>query len=401
MREILAKRLLFLTRIIVVIFFVSLVSLLYNLDANDLKSDVLLLSQINDIHDQIKKETITKNQDKITNNARVWLSEHDQNLWELNTQTRKSIRECLQENFPEFKETIIRMRKIENASQFNLIEILKIQEDLDYLDVKRKSSNVKEMLEKFNFITQPNKLSVAIGTINKNCPTKPEVIKIFKDADNLPSSSDEELILRGFRLSKINFQNGSLKLDFSLNTFASYFIDETIKINLRSEIVSNAPSILELITEEEPPTLTESQKNRLETVYGDIPFKQALEIASDNFLQSISNVELFGFTFSARRYPVVILLLSLFAETGIFLVIQTAWSRRLKIISGVSDEDVVDILIDNFIARTFLWCMLPIFSVFVSLPSYNLGLIDNLLLIFGLSIIFVLGLISTMRGRRL
>ena len=140
---------------------------------------------------------------------------------------------------------------------------------------------------------------------------------------------------------------------------------------------------------------------KLRSIYGHFPFDIARNIASEDYSRAYKSIDIFGFEFSTRRYPMAILVCSLILSLGVFSTILIAHKKSALIFSDVVEEDIVHVFIGNSISRSLLWIILPPLSVWIAFPDFPLISLEVGLLYAGIGILVILGLVSTISARNL
>lgn len=388
MNKVMTKRLISLSRIYIVIFAFALVSLMYKLDASDLGKDIKSLDLI---------ETIGGNEIRyayedgtIFSQLLNWLDENDPRLASQNRDARQDITNILIAN----SISEAQLEDVKGLSfqpnEFSLIEIVIEDESTKNLVITSNSQTVNDLLDGFDAKTTSRPMRVVTTMIDRQLPefSSPsdecyplDLISVFLHGDVV-----EILFRQDVGIS----QYDPCEVKDSLTVQTEQIDGSSVYALLNGEM----PLIDELVNDIE-------QQDRLRAIYGNMKPAIAQRIAAEDFARAFQSVTIFGFSVSARRFPIAIVLLVLSTAVGILWIIETAKRSSERILSDVQDEDVFDMLLDNILVRAILWVALPLLSILASMPPFSLG--KTAIEFINVSVIATsfLGILSVIRSMKL
>jgi cobalamin synthase len=134
-----------------------------------------------------------------------------------------------------------------------------------------------------------------------------------------------------------------------------------------------------------------SDRQRLDTVYANVPLYLAAQIASERLVSLYSTVDILGFSLARENLPWGILIIMITLLGASFITLRKALSHSLKIVSKVVSEDAFDILLDSMIGRVAIWIIVPLLAIAASLPSSPFTEMEIILLILGVLLSLLLG----------
>ena len=421
MLEILAKRLAFFVQLIIAITLVCGIFWIQKIESLDLRDDLVSLNALEVLSEWEPLEVLSfenKYRQELSNGINTILSRQEFSNTSSNLEkVKQQIQDWLTMEFqsqdiegefliaglgslnelipPTSVPSSGNIRLLRDESNYVLVEFILSQhqsESLLQLEERKAYKNtVSNLLNRLDFFGAPLKMSVATS-ITGNFPSIPA---------DLSNSYIKSITLLGEKV-KITFEEDPSRSP-AQRTPAMYEIEilvETQKIdveNLLSLISSNGDNtkVLEELYSEN------SRREFLDGAYGLLPLNEAKEVLSGNLVQAYQRVEILGFSISTKRLPLAVLMLFLVFLSGSFLTVIYAKRKSLRIISQVNDENPVDILIDNFFSRVLIFCVLPILSIVLSLPTFPISLLESILIKFGSLLVFSLGILIVINSRKL
>jgi hypothetical protein len=428
MLEILAKRLALLVRLIIVVTLVSGVFWAQKAETSDLRNDLISLNSLEALSDLSPSEVLdfsTKHTREVSDEITKVLAKKEykaiaNDLEGVRSEIGKWLDTELRSNNidPYIFQISIKLlaEKIEVKFSYTPPEVLSLELSPTWFDAQ-KALGLKEEI-----------LIASVGPINDLLPGKPQYLdpdNIFTLIEFIPGQHQSR-ILGNLEEQKF-YGNTVSKLLGRLDFFAS-----PIKISIATLIEDDLPSFPDEISESfilEIPVQTQiiesenllglvsenedeinilqelySQKSRkkfLDGAYGLLPIKEAKEVLSGNIVQAYQRVELLGFSISTRKLPIAVVSLFIMFLGGSFLTVRYARANSLKIISQVNDENPIDILIDNFLSRIVIFCIFPILSIMLALPTYPVSLSEAIFIGSGVLLILILGILVVIKSRKL
>ena len=392
LHEILSKRVRNLTKVLGLILVLGLVSLLRAFDTDVLNLDVRILNQISDINNEFKKKTIEKDDNEIYANLEEWLAQAKPDLSSASIAAENSLRSCYSSFRPSSSDYEVR-------ATFRPLSIHGMENSRDFITYKEKSSTVRQMIEKFGYVTSENRASVLREIDPQYCsrfdPWRRDVfMSAFGTID--PRSSRIERLTLGDGIAETTLSAEPRKQKRSRFFFSA---DASV------EELAGVPSYVELLDLDydillEATVDSAAAIQRVGVVYGSLPFREALRVASDSFLDVHQNIKLFGLEFSTRRYPLVVLIVSLATILGILHAIRTAAGTGTSLFADVGSGDhLIDPLTRNDLFRTLIWSAVPLTAIAISVPRFVYGTAEFYSLVLGALLVGGLGLYASQRMR--
>jgi hypothetical protein len=420
-----SKRLIFLTRANIIIFLFALVALLHRLDAADLEEDIRALDLLQSVAAQDVSQAFVDG--SVYTRARLWLENHDPTLAEQNRQARQRVTDLLGEVGVQ-PETLAQIKGQAGftADMFQLLDFPVAESSLQLqpgvataqgvlptsigvipganvlgrqaLDTA--SQSVDELIDRFLAVTEPLSLTVAVSLADTGLPNLaghqtscPAILQSVTLSGNVVTARFEEPA-SAFDPSSFVQQQPLLPCSFT---------EELAVVTQQVQ----APSLYDFLSGSVPdPEVGELRANpellgRLQSVYGRIKFSLAQQIAAEDFAQAYKSIDIFGFTISTRRFPFAVLLLSVLVAWAIAWTVELARRSGQHIITGKSEEDVVDILLDLAPLRTVIWVVLPLLAILASLPLFPLSRVELIVTVAGAALCVLLGGMAALRARAL
>ncbi|HLL73618.1 MAG TPA: hypothetical protein VK363_19425 [Pyrinomonadaceae bacterium] len=436
MENVLAKRLIFLTKIYIVALALAVVSLLHNYDSKDLGRDLFAINLIVDTTTKVNVPLLYA-EGEIQKGAREWLNKRDAALWESN----RKVREVITNHLIKEGTSIDDLEKAKGAGRytsgkitFSLIDIpvpgnaaSEQNEQSEGDDDESEGVEVKtinDLINKFTSLSKPVEVvvatSIAREELNKiELKKEPRLEK--KDEQDSPQAFLNQIMGGGadeaevggtiggvkFGLTSVLLKGDTIEVLFTeVISGVSQKLPAEKKYQLRATTQKiSGDSLLALIGRnsqfQEQLYNNASQIKRLSSLYGSFSPEISKNIVTEDLLRAYKGIELLGFTFSTRRFPFGILLFNLLAALGIFWTIRTARHKSIKVLSEVNDEDITDVLIDSPLMRIALWVIVPALTVWLALPVVPLGSVESASIYTGMSILILLGLASLFQSKKL
>lgn len=420
-----SKRLVFLTRANIIIFLFALVALLHRLDATDLEHDIRSLDLVQSVAALDVSQAFSDG--TVYTLARAWLEQQNPSLAEQHRGVRQQVTDLLasagvqpdtilqikgQAGVPadmfrlmEFPaaESLLQTPAVVTTSQGVLPATFGVQAGANVLGrqtLDPASQTVNQLIDRFLAVTEPQTLTVATGVNNTDLPN------LAANQANCPAVL-QSVALHGDTIVA-RFEQSPLSPDFSFSVQQQPLLpcSFTEQLAVSTQQVP-APSLYDFLSGSVPdPAVGELRANsellrRLQAVYGGIKFSLAQQIAAEDFAQAYKNIDIFGFAVSTRRFPLAVLTLSVVTAWGIAWTVETARRSGQRVISGKSEEDVVDILLDLAPLRTVIWVALPVLAILASLPLFPLSRGEQIVVMAGAVLCALLGILASLRARAL
>lgn len=420
-----SRRLIFLTRANLIVFLFALVALLHRLDATDLRQDIRALDLMQSVAGLNISQAFADG--RIYTRARAWLERQDPALADENLSLRRQVTDLLEDAGVQPDE--ISQAKGQAGTPTDMFRLMEFTAAENLLQTQAVATtvlgvlptsvgvpggsnvlgdqaldpaaqSVNQLIDRFLAVTEPQTLTVAVdlsGTFlsdlaanQANCPGTLQSVALHQDAvvARFEQSLDP--------LDPLNFVQQQPLLPCSF----------TGQLPVTTRQVQ-APSLYEFLSDTVPdPAVAELRADtalleRLRSVYGGIKFSLAQQIAAEDFAQAYKSIDIFGFTVSTRRFPLAVLALSVLAAWGIAWTVETARRSGQRVISGKSEEDVVDLLLDLAPLRTVIWVVLPVLAILASLPLFPLARVEQIVVMAGAALCALLGVLASLRARAL
>lgn len=385
MKENLAKRLIFISRVIVGILIITIPVFLLKQEENDRYRDVESLSLISQVTD-IKPPPLDGN----LFNERVlfWLKSEHKELYDTHIDLRQTITNWLLENKLTTQDELgVSKTTINKGGGFILLSYeLTDYEQRSLFEIPPKTSAVKQHLERFDVFTKPRLVRIATRLTGN----LPDISKF----QNLQDLKFERLYLDGNEaILKFRFRNPSRQgnpndIRFTVDTQK---VDAPAILTFAQENTTSAGTDPEGSMVEAAIATVKLDRQRLDAVYANVPFQLATQLASERLVKMYGTVDVLGFSLARKNLPwgtLVVIILLLGAS---IITLRTAIDHSLKIVSEVVSEDAFDILLDSMIGRVAIWIVVPLLAIAASLPTSPLSGIEIVLLITGAFLTLLLG----------
>lgn len=402
MEKILQKRITFFTKIYFTLLSISLLVLIYKVDSEDSRQDMNYILQCKKYSSVNLSELETKG--TIENKIYSWLINYDSLLWNENRNARLTLKNILVKEYGASSNDLNIMKGIgsgeadfnESKHNFNLIGI-----DTAY----RKK------------IIEFNKQEGDIATV-ENCLLKIKLLSIqfsvvvlkSLDADSLRHSIDS-LLYKPYENNQDDYEDEALvAVDPKLLVFGrvkkvkeigyrkgQFFLSSVhggtnpqyspirypdVPINGVKKIIT-VSSYGELLNIQNDYTYELSNNtrlyNRLNKTYGKLYIDDCIKLLSEENSKSFKSISILGFQFSRQRLLFVFLFFFFFASGGIYFSVLRAKKLGLKVISNSNEEDVLFMLIENKLARFFIWCLVPLLVLLMNF-EFNISSLTAIIL---------------------
>lgn len=392
MKESLAKRLIFFGRLIIILSFLSFVCLLQKFDAHDLNLDVLDLSLLYSLREFDDKDitytTIFEETDRLIKNKDEKLYEDKQNL-------RQKVYEWLVEREMDM-EGFRLSGKIGSARDIRPYIFFEYDVDIIKRRIGQKTRSeysvtqtVGYYLERLDVLASPGSINVACETQSRRLPDKR-----FRGGD--------------YKFGNTYLRNTNLEIRYVICPPGAQqgCPDEVLELPVKVKRIER-PSILHLTDEYRPQNRSledlfwSTRKDRLNNQYGHLRLEEARSIASDELTKAYQSINVLGFSFSTQRFPFALLFLYGICLIGSLATLKIAKRSSIHILSEVTDENAIDLLINHLLSRLILWVVLPVVSIIISFPITPLPIAQTIMLLIGVVVLFALGVISFLMSRNL
>ncbi|MCD4721272.1 MAG: hypothetical protein K8S13_15635 [Desulfobacula sp.] len=393
MKNNLAKRLIFFGNLIVLLGFLSFVSLLQKMDSYDLNQDVIDLSLLYSLKEFDEKDLTYKS---IYENTDSFIRKNHESHYQSKQNFRQEIYDWLKENEMDMSE--IRLTGKRGSSR-KIRPYVFFEYDTDYI--------------KKNMIQKTRKEYVVTQTVDNYLKN----LKILASPGELAfiHGKKDELPNKKFKIDNYQFEFRNTYLN--KNTLEIRYIvcppniqsgcpDKLIEIPIKTKVIKR-PSILQITDKNRPQNqalealFKNNRKLRLHNQYGYLKLDEARRIASDALANAYKSIAIFGFEFSIQKFPFALLFLFFICSLGTLITLIKAKRNSLLVISEVDDDNPLDILIDHILARIFIWIILPVISLIISFPISPLPVLHIIILIFGAIALIILGTISSLISKKL
>ena len=139
----------------------------------------------------------------------------------------------------------------------------------------------------------------------------------------------------------------------------------------------------------------------LRRTYGHLPLEQAVSLVNAGLTKSYRDVDIFGLSFSTRRFPFAVLFFLVVALLGILVTLRMAKQHSLRIFHDITADDALDVLVDSLPARCLLWGVLPALALLQALPPVSLPSVEAAALYVGLAAVIGVGALNVRESARL
>ncbi len=299
--------------------------------------------------------------------------------------------------------------------QFDADELaLMVRGDFDY-DFPE-ALTVADYLQRLDLLFRPRKLAVATGFDPEDFPLAnrdgsgddrnepaeitPEPVRPRQDLRVSPRSSramdpfDRSPSLAGFYLKGANLviamTNPSAQARQSMAL-------EKKELPVGVETV-DIPSIAAVTLEKVAPRRALYQngdhRERLAKIYGALTINLAAAIASEHSVQSHKRIDMFGLSFSTRRFPFALLAILIVVLAGVLVTLKQAEAASVRLFDDDRGESTLALLMARPWLRFLVWAVLPVIAVWASMPPFPLASWELGTIIAGAVVMAALGLRS-------
>ena len=439
MAEILIKRLLSLSRIYLIIFGFSMVALIHKLDSMELQKDIRALDLVSSVNKIMSEDRIDMKQ--LQSKAKIWLELNNKDLAKQHIKARQKLVDAIR--LSGVNEMTIAFAKGrvpvagEQHDNFSLLHIVDVEEDLKKITSPIYTSaelTVNETFKRFMYLTKPRTLKVVIDVeqldrlrlpVQKSNLSKPEN-KTESGTMNPPVMPPDLMIPFGpvappmypaimgsaeKRLRDVDFDGNNVLITYitplTLSNMAQQTPSEQPPMDkFPTKIVDmNSLSIYGLMkSENDEITALRNNVDRLakhRLLYGNMKFDLAQQFMYRDFNQAYTNISIFGFDFSTRRYPLAVLFMSIGISIGIYWTLNTGKKNKMVLFTHDFHEDIMYGLMSNKFSRSILWIILPVIAVFASLPIFDLSQSELLVIGLGILAMVIIGSSSLLASQEL
>lgn len=394
----LAKRLNTLTAQLVAVSCLALVVFVANIDGKDYREDYEGLKLI----DNLPSAQVSAADPKYKFN--YWLAANHPELLRQCNQARQALIEQLAGvGFP-LEETLNRMKQ--NPGRFSAVDIVFTDDETKQLFNTRRefsvrqAKNVGEQLDHFELLYKPRKITVAT-TIElpepKPLPVK-QTIGMGQDSavrmsrvDSFHADTKHKAVVLQLA-HPLPPQHRAFENYQEIRCPATFVKVGMISMAYALGVESDAS--LALYNDGE-------RRDRLRTFYGALDLDNAKAIASEQAVKAYKQIDVLGLSFSAKRFPVAVAGILSFLSVGIFVTLRQAVDRQTKVITGSTEDSVIDMIIDWLPTRCAAFLVIPLLAIWASLPPFRLGTLEIICLVVGTATILILGIASMKFAQKL
>lgn len=419
MEENLSKRLVTFAAAILVVFAVALSSFLHKLDGRRIRREVQALSVLESMPRIGDPKTVIENEATL-NAARDWLRANEPEIDNKRLEARQTVVDWLRPL----------MSGPSSPDASSLTRIDEVDEMLSSLSGKRRARTESRSGGSPDPIPFPFIDVVGLFRASKGNPLEREmtVSKAFFDLDcfallvelrvivetQTPTQDQPRLADQAGIFVGADLDGDSLSLHFVQEMSraaqlapATWVVSVTTKretlggprlaaLALADE--TDSDELLNAIVELEG---DKELRRTLREQYAPVSVADALEIARQSLGRSYETIDVFGFGFSPRHLPFVVLSLFLAIQSGLLTTLYLANKERKKPISGVVSESALQLLMDGRWPRLALWAVIPPVSLLISLPQTSPSGPEYVALLTGAGVLAILGLTSSALASRL
>ena len=384
MRENLAKRLIFISRVIVTVLIITVPVFLLKQEENDRHQDVEAFSVISQVND---KKPLPLDSNLFNGRVLPWLKREHKELYDTHIGLRQTITNWLLENKLTTQDELGGIKNDAKGSGFTLFSYeLTDSERKILFEIPPKTNSVKQHLERFDVFSKPRSIHIVT-----------RLIENLLDISNLIQIQDvkfERLYLDGNEvILKFRFRNPSrqgnpsdIRLAVDTQKVRAPAILTFAQENTTNAEANLGDSVVEALT-----ATVKSDRQRLDAVYANVPFQFATQIASERLIRTYGTVDVLGFSLARKNLPWGILVVMISLLGASIITLRTAIDYSLKIVSEVVSEDAFDILLDSMIGRVAIWIVVPLLAIAASLPTSPLSEMEVVLLTAGALLTLLLG----------
>jgi len=416
LKENLAKRLLYLTKVIFGFLIICLIVFFDYLDYKELKSKseyIGLLIKLNNIRSEQFDAAHTEH--KIAS----WVDLNNKEVSHNYIASRKAIAGLLINVGVEKK--VIRASKGYKEGEKNEFKALYISVEKKLTDSEIESTfnniSVEEMMKKFNYYAQPIQLSILINA-DTTLLRKRIFDKVFEKLENgdydepIKPKDDSSAKLKFFQsiyeFKDVSPKKDSVVLTFYENIGAAQREPNDVHITTKGTFTTiSSPPIL-FFADFDSTLVSELYQNKLlqkniVSEYGKISINDIDKLLSEFISKNIKAVSILGIDISRRWFPLTLLLLLVVINYLLLKNIMKANNLNLTVISEYEEDDALDFMIKNKFIRGLLWISTPITIVslilltsFIQYSNFYYGI-----LIVSVFLSFYLGLKAFISSRKL
>ena len=380
MKDALGKRLALLSNVGILVLALASVSLLHRLDSKDLSEHVAMFHLLEQTNELDYRRIVWE--ERLDRRTREWLRENDSETYEQHRLLRQRITDWLldggavgesglqrlkgeEKDLPTFSLTEWRLSDAQAAS-------LGAGGDLAETVVEKSVSHLQALRD-------PTVVSIAIDM--------PDQLPKLPSEDRPPENGWR------LRVREVTLDDGEIEIPFDPGPI-SQIAGPRIKIKATTKQIE-LPSVIDLLLPEKKDALDSVVQSRnFLGAYSTINFHLAKRVAAQEFLQAHGRIEIFGISFSTRRFPVAALVVLVLVQVCVYATLNQAKRQDCRIISGRVYENTIGILLGSQIGRFLLWIVVPlaallaVFGISRALSENVVGVAAVLLCAVGLMSVF-------------
>ncbi|TND05862.1 MAG: hypothetical protein FD123_3553 [Bacteroidetes bacterium] len=389
MDEILSKRIILLTNVLIALCGLGFIALVHRIDSAYKAKEYFALNRIRSCVESIPQGA--DDPELLANYAQSWLEDHQHDALDKKFKVAAKLSEQIEK--AGFGQELRGMKTLKNGrnSGFRLVEVRSEDKDtcchhgLGNLDGSKK---LLHFVEQYRHLLRPVSIRVATGVNENAFHDAISGNPILSKAVTLPPAIPEEVpaetgMARAVRVYDDNSTSAKLKTvslvgdscDVSFELVDHMQVDPDAlheRFAVTTEIIRNV-TLLELLQIDPDYKNIEGshQLKKLLGSYGNLPMDNALDLVGNDYMEAYESIDIFGFTFSTTSLPIALLLFQIFISTGLFLMVRDAEKRKLKVLSEYDNEEITDYFIKRKWFRILLWLLVPLLSVYAALPEQD------------------------------
>ena len=395
--EVLAKRLNAYAGSIVLVSSIALIVFLTNISSEDYRVDFEALKTLS----ELKDISVSTGDSRFGFNK--WLANEEHELLKECNEARSFIVNALSD-FGVNKESILRSIEA-NPEDFSFVDLVRSKFETEFMirdggtyKIKMNSArNVAELMDRFESIYAARRFGIVRSI--KLPLNKPRIVSELRDSKN---NETRQVEVRFFAVHDSNKVDAIISL--TLSPFDRAPIQELI--TFPAEIVEvdglSLAAAMDLVTPSGSKLYADGEHRiRLRKIYGNLDVANAMSITSEQFVRSYKHVEILGMSFSAKNVAFAVCIILLILTICLSVTVRHAVVLKHKVISEVSGESQIELIIDWLPTRVIGLGILPIAAVWGSLPPFPLGFANYLILGFGTTAILFFAVVSIVSMRQL
>jgi hypothetical protein len=369
MLESIINRLAILSSTLLLIFIVSLSSIIYRIDALENQRDLqalILLTRVNSVSDLMRLRRAPSTFDAV----RIWLANQHADVERARIATREKVLTLLtqESNGPPLLQSgeitsqlftgkaALATNETTPSIEFSELEVitppLVTASDQGYLE----TDSVTSSIDKLHDLARQNTISIAVDVSDSYSKSVPNSVTLKLESIRL--STRQFVIELSEQLrgpSQRPPQRGTAKIDAKTEILQGPSLVQ-LGIPDFDASISNALTELELDKE---------RLDGLNSRYGFLAVERARDISGESLSEAFRSVDIVGFRFSPERLPFAIIVLS-----GMFLgmIVANVEVARRRNIRGATIilENPLQLFMNTTVGRVGLWCILPSIGIAVS-----------------------------------